>query len=72
MESTQDCRVVLKCALGFPPAGRYHFELSFPKDNLQGIMYEPWHWRFVGDDHSLHTFYAQHKLGSSSFPNCKS
>ncbi|XP_024376143.1 uncharacterized protein [Physcomitrium patens] len=41
---------------------RFHFELSFSKDNLHGVLYEPWHWRFVGDDHSLHTFYAQHKL----------
>jgi D-alanyl-D-alanine carboxypeptidase len=52
-------------------AARFHFELSFPKDNFQGIMYEPWHWRFVGDDHSLHTFYAPHKL-RKSFPGCKS
>lgn len=35
----------------------YSFELSFPKDNPQGISYEPWHWRFVGDTHSLETFY---------------
>ncbi|KAG0610800.1 hypothetical protein M758_7G092400 [Ceratodon purpureus] len=51
-------------------AARFHFELSFPKDNLQGVLYEPWHWRFVGDDHSLLTFYAQHKF-VTSFPNCK-
>lgn len=38
-------------------AARYSFELSFPKDNPQGISYEPWHWRFVGDSHSLDTFY---------------
>ncbi|MBE9152261.1 M15 family metallopeptidase [Coleofasciculus sp. LEGE 07092] len=25
-------------------APRYSFELSFPKDNPQGISYEPWHW----------------------------
>lgn len=41
---------------------RFHYELSFSKDNIQGVLYEPWHWRFVGDDHSLHTFYAQRKL----------
>ena len=23
---------------------RYNFHLSFPRDNPQGIMYEPWHW----------------------------
>jgi D-alanyl-D-alanine carboxypeptidase len=35
----------------------YSFELSFPKNNKQGIAYEPWHWRFVGDRASLETFY---------------
>ena len=38
-------------------AARYSFELSFPPDNDQGISYEPWHWRYVGDRHSLETFY---------------
>ncbi len=36
---------------------RFGFELSFPRDNTQGISYEPWHWRYVGDRHSLETFY---------------
>lgn len=36
---------------------KYSFELSFPADNKQGVSYEPWHWRFVGDRHSLETFY---------------
>ena len=38
-------------------AARYSFELSFPKRNSQGVSYEPWHWRFVGDKDSLETFY---------------
>ncbi|MDX2099929.1 MAG: D-alanyl-D-alanine carboxypeptidase family protein [Leptolyngbyaceae cyanobacterium bins.59] len=38
-------------------AAAYNFELSFPKNNPQGIAYEPWHWRFVGDQTSLETFY---------------
>jgi len=38
-------------------APRFSFELSFPPGNPQGISYEPWHWRFVGDIHSLETFY---------------
>lgn len=38
-------------------AARYSFELSFPEGNPQGIQYEPWHWRFVGDSESLETFY---------------
>lgn len=39
-------------------AARFGFELSFPPNNPQGVMYEPWHWRFVGDSHSLETFYG--------------
>lgn len=38
-------------------AAFYSFELSFPKDNPLGVSYEPWHWRYVGDRHSLETFY---------------
>ncbi len=38
-------------------AARYSFELSFPQNNAQGVSYEPWHWRFVGDRQSLETFY---------------
>ena len=43
-------------------AARYSFELSFPKDNLQGINYEPWHWRYIGNLHSLETFYKAKNL----------
>jgi zinc D-Ala-D-Ala carboxypeptidase len=39
-------------------AGRFGFEMSFPKDNKQGVSYEPWHWRFIGDPESLETFYG--------------
>ena len=38
-------------------ATKYNFELSFPKNNAQGVSYEPWHWRFVGDRMSLETFF---------------
>ncbi|MEN9217168.1 MAG: D-alanyl-D-alanine carboxypeptidase family protein [Gloeomargarita sp. HHBFW_bins_162] len=38
-------------------AAAFHFELSFPRDNPQGISYEPWHWRFVGTPASLELFY---------------
>ncbi len=38
-------------------AAFYSFENSFPKNNKQGVSYEPWHWRFVGDTQSLETFY---------------
>lgn len=44
-------------------APRYSFEMSFPKGNAQGVSYEPWHWRFVGDRHSLETFYRARTSG---------
>ncbi len=43
-------------------AARYSFEISFTKGNPQGVNYEPWHWRFVGDTQSLETFYKAHNL----------
>ncbi len=43
-------------------AARFNFELSFPRGNPQGIQYEPWHWRFVGDMDSLETFYRAQQL----------
>jgi D-alanyl-D-alanine carboxypeptidase len=48
----------------------YSFELSFPKGNSQGVSYEPWHWRFVGDRDSLETFYkAKNITPGSSTPS---
>ncbi|WP_055074117.1 D-alanyl-D-alanine carboxypeptidase family protein [Pseudanabaena sp. 'Roaring Creek'] len=46
-------------------AAKYGFEMSFPPNNPQGVMYEPWHWRFVGDDDSLATFYKQTNRNTS-------
>ena len=46
-------------------APRFSFELSFPKNNSQGVSYEPWHWRFVGDKQSLETFYKAKNLSPS-------
>jgi D-alanyl-D-alanine carboxypeptidase len=43
-------------------AARFGFEMSFPKDNPQGVSYEPWHWRFVGDRDSLEMFYKAKNL----------
>lgn len=43
-------------------AARFSFEMSFPKDNVQGVSYEPWHWRFVGDRDSLEMFYKARNL----------
>jgi zinc D-Ala-D-Ala carboxypeptidase len=49
-------------------AARYSFEMSFPKGNLQGVSYEPWHWRYVGDSDSLETFYRARKAQTVSQP----
>lgn len=37
-------------------AKEYGFEMSFPKNNIQGVAYEPWHWRFVGNPTAKNTF----------------
>ena len=37
-------------------AHRYGFELSFPKDNIQGVSFEPWHWRYVGSNQANSIF----------------
>jgi zinc D-Ala-D-Ala carboxypeptidase len=49
-------------------AARYSFEMSFPQGNLQGVSYEPWHWRYVGDSDSLETFYRARKTQTASQP----
>lgn len=46
-------------------AAYYGFELSFPRDNEQGVQYEPWHWRYVGDPDSLETFYKRREPSTS-------
>src|SRR3989338_2122616 len=38
-------------------AGRFGFEMSFPRLNRQGVAYEPWHWRFVGDPEASRLFH---------------
>ncbi len=38
-------------------AGKFGFEMSFPRNNAQKVSYEPWHWRFVGNRQSVETFY---------------
>ncbi len=37
-------------------APKFDFEMSFPRKNAQKISYEPWHWRYVGDDVSKKIF----------------
>ena len=35
---------------------RFHFQMSFPRGNAQGVSYEPWHWRFEGSTAALKLF----------------
>ncbi len=37
-------------------AAKFHFVLSFPKNNIQGVSYEPWHWRYEGTVEALKEF----------------
>ena len=43
-------------------ASKYHFVLSFPPNNKQGVTYAPWHWRFEGTVSSLREFDAANKI----------
>lgn len=45
-------------------AHRFGFELSFPRHNIQGVMYEPWHWRYVGNAESRRLFAEAQRLNS--------
>lgn len=47
-------------------AHEFGFELSFPKNNPQGIDYEPWHWRFVASPEAEKTFAAARSGGIGS------
>ena len=43
-------------------ASKYHFVLSFPLNNKQGVTYEPWHWRFEGTINALRKFESANKI----------
>ncbi|WP_320674483.1 M15 family metallopeptidase [Prochlorococcus sp. MIT 1341] len=49
-------------------APRYHFTLSFPEGNPQGVSYEPWHWRYEGSADALREF-ENARTRSSSIKN---
>ncbi|MFA5878757.1 MAG: D-alanyl-D-alanine carboxypeptidase family protein, partial [Candidatus Margulisiibacteriota bacterium] len=38
-------------------ANKFGFELSFPKNNTQGIKYEPWHWRYIKSEEAKIIFH---------------
>ncbi|MBD2208613.1 M15 family metallopeptidase [Nostoc linckia FACHB-104] len=37
-------------------AKEFGFELSFPRNNSQGVSFEPWHWRYVGSANATAVF----------------
>ncbi|OUL30712.1 hypothetical protein BV372_21600 [Nostoc sp. T09] len=37
-------------------AKEFGFELSFPRNNKQGVSFEPWHWRYVGSSDAAAVF----------------
>ena len=43
-------------------AEKYGFENSFPKNNKQGLGFEPWHWRYVGTDEAEKVFQKARKF----------
>ena len=43
-------------------AREFDFENSFPRGNVQGVMFEPWHWRWVGNAHAEQTFRTVRRL----------
>ena len=45
-------------------ASKFGFELSFQKNNSQGISYEPWHWRFVGNSQAKAIMHGCKKPGT--------
>ena len=47
-------------------AASYHFTMSFPEENPQGVSYEPWHWRFEGSAEALRQFEPARQLAQGS------
>ncbi|MCG9891741.1 MAG: M15 family metallopeptidase [Thermosynechococcaceae cyanobacterium MS004] len=43
----------------------YGFELSFPDNNVQGVSFEPWHWRFINSGQASAVFSVAHTLRPS-------
>ena len=43
----------------------YGFEQSFPKNNVQGVSFEPWHWRYVSSEQAAKTF----AVARTAFPS---
>jgi LAS superfamily LD-carboxypeptidase LdcB len=37
-------------------AQEYGFQLSFPRNNSQGVSFEPWHWRYLASSRAKQIF----------------
>ncbi|BAY09840.1 M15 family metallopeptidase [Calothrix sp. NIES-2098] len=37
-------------------AKEFGFEMSFPRNNKQGVSFEPWHWRYIGSSDASSVF----------------
>ncbi len=42
-------------------ACKYGFVMSFPKNNKQNLQYEPWHWRYEGNEYARSKFEQSYK-----------
>lgn len=49
-DGVEDLREVFETSSAFDwlqqNAHRFSFSLSYPRDNIRGYQYEPWHWRY--------------------------
>ncbi len=43
-------------------ASKFGFVLSFPNANIQGVRYQPWHWRFEGTETAKRQFRQPNEL----------
>ncbi len=43
-------------------AERFGFEQSFPRNNAQGVSFEPWHWRYIGSEDAAKVFAQSRSL----------
>jgi len=55
-ENTPAYSWLLANAIGFG------FEQSFPRNNLQGVSFEPWHWRYIGSQKAAEVFALSRSL----------
>ncbi len=50
-------------------AYKYGFENSFPQNNVQNLGFEPWHWRFIGENGEYKYIFEQARQNDNRFDN---